>query len=116
MFQLNQRFRSFIKPAAIYLAVIASVFAFNAIRLRVLSRAQASGPAPERNVSDKPFFSLSTNRTFAPGEHARLSASYQGIDHLDFRVYQIKDPLKFFRQLLGKGTRARFQTVLGLDS
>ena len=97
--QLSQRFRSLSKPAAIYLGVIAVVFAFNAIRLRVLSRAQASGLSLERNISEKPFFSLSTNRTFAPGEHARLSASYQGIDHLDFRVYQIKDPAKFFKQL-----------------
>src|SRR5207245_138843 len=99
VFEMNSRSRYLFTTLATYLSVIAAVFAFNAIRLRVLSRAQASGLSPKRNVSEKPFFSLSTNRTFAPGEHARLSASYQGIDHLDFRVYQIKDPAKFFRQL-----------------
>src|SRR5712692_6130211 len=99
VFEMNSRSRHLFTTAAVYLSVIATVFAFNAIRLRVLSRSQVSSLAPERNLSDKPFFSLSTNRTFAPGEHARLSASYQGIDHLDFRVYQIKDPVKFFKQL-----------------
>ncbi len=116
MFQLNQRLRGFIKPAATYLTVVVAVFAFNAIRLRVLSRAQTA-PTPPPSA-DKPFFSLTTNRTFAPGERAKLWASYQGVDHLDFRVYQIKDPIKFFKQLddphqLGKRQKEEVTTNYG---
>src|SRR5262249_38096061 len=40
-----------------------------------------------------------TNRTYSPNESARLWASYQNVDYLDFRVYHIKDPSKFFKQL-----------------
>src|SRR5213079_800794 len=29
---------------------------------------------------------------------SRVWASYQNIDHLDFRVYRVKDPSKFFKQ------------------
>src|SRR5262249_37057518 len=41
---------------------------------------------------------------------------YQGIDSLDFRVYQIKDPFKFFRQLntphqMGEEDRAHVEEV-----
>src|SRR6185295_14979469 len=50
-------------------------------------------------VSTKPYFSLVTNKTYSPNESARLWASYQNIDYLDFRVYRIKDPNKFFKQL-----------------
>ncbi|MFS8085282.1 MAG: MG2 domain-containing protein, partial [Acidobacteriota bacterium] len=42
---------------------------------------------------------LTTNRTYSPNESARLWASYQNVDYLDFRVYRVKDPVKFFKQL-----------------
>ncbi len=35
----------------------------------------------------------------APSDNPRLWVDYQGVDHLDFRVYQVKDPRKFFTQL-----------------
>src|ERR1700674_1730261 len=82
----------------IYLGVIIAALAFNVVRARMIAKKAAQTTA-QATFSDKPFFSLTTNRTFAPGERANLSASYRGIDHLDFRVYQVKDPLKFFKQL-----------------
>lgn len=47
----------------------------------------------------KPYFSLSTNRSFATNDHARVVINYQNVDHLDFRVYRVKDPVKFFKKL-----------------
>src|SRR6185503_16546763 len=47
-----------------------------------------------RPASAKPFFSLSTHRTYGSSDNARMWVDYQGIDHLDFRVYQVKDPRK----------------------
>src|SRR6185369_4923926 len=47
----------------------------------------------------KPYFSLTTNRSYSPNESARMWTSYQNIEYLDFRVYRIKDPNTFFKQL-----------------
>ncbi len=45
------------------------------------------------------YFSISSDRTFAPGEKARVTYSSQNVDSLEFRVYRVNDPLKFFRQM-----------------
>ena len=50
-------------------------------------------------VETKPFFSLSTNRTFGTSENPRLWLDHRSIDSLDFRVYRINDPRQFFTQL-----------------
>ncbi|MDQ5837768.1 MAG: hypothetical protein M3379_13405, partial [Acidobacteriota bacterium] len=52
---------------------------------------------PEEHA--KPFFSLHTNRTYATTDRARVWVNYRGVDSLDFRVYKVKDPVQFFRQL-----------------
>src|SRR5438270_12336752 len=98
-----QRLRKILLTAAIYLIVVASAFGFNVI----CSRAARNQPAPPAQpetpaptvATTKPYFSLTTNRTYSPNESARLWASYQNIDYLDFRVYRVKDPNKFFKQL-----------------
>lgn len=97
------RIGRYLATAIIYLALVASVFGFNIIRART---ARMAPPAKEPPASDKPavsittpYFSLTTNRSYSPNETARLWASYQNIDFLDFRVYRIKDPSKFFKQL-----------------
>ena len=96
----NQRARRILATAAIYLAVAASVFGFNVFRSRAARQAaQPAGPEAPGVSSTKPYFSLTTNRTYSPNESARLWASYQNIEYLDFRVYHIKDPSKFFKQL-----------------
>jgi uncharacterized protein YfaS (alpha-2-macroglobulin family) len=91
----------YILTAGIYLALVASVLGFNVIRSGTTPATAAITAESEtpKIVSTKPYFQLTTNKTYSPNESARLWASYQNIDYLDFRVYRIKDPNKFFKQL-----------------
>ncbi|MGA9997576.1 MAG: MG2 domain-containing protein [Pyrinomonadaceae bacterium] len=94
-----------VKIVVIYLSIIAAVFLFTTLRMRAEAKRAAEQPEPEatyeteRNPNAKPYFSLSTHRTYATSEKARFWIDYQGVDHLDFRVYRVKDPVKFFKQL-----------------
>ena len=86
----------------VYLAVIVSTVALATLRSQVRGAqtapaAPAASPQPSPTV--KPRFSLSTSRTYGADEKARVYIAYQGVDTLDFRVYQVKDPFRFFRQL-----------------
>jgi hypothetical protein len=47
----------------------------------------------------RPYFSLSTDRTYAPGETPIVRYSAQNIDALEFRAYRVNDPVEFFRRL-----------------
>ena len=68
------------------------------------SRLQHTSPEPEATpfivntdvtpVKTKPFFSLSTNRTFGTLENPRLWLDHRGIDSLDFRVYRRESDLQ----------------------
>lgn len=97
----NNKTHRYVATGIIYLALVASVFGFNVIRARTAPPpepgAAPSGAPPV--TSTKPYFSLTTNRTYSPNEPARMWASYQNVDYLDFRVYRVKDPNKFFKQL-----------------
>jgi len=97
----NPRASRYIATAVIYLALVGSVLGFNIIRARsARNAAQPRQPEPPPALSStKPYFSLTTNRSYSPNESARLWASYQNIEYLDFRVYRVKDPNKFFKQL-----------------
>src|SRR5947199_9577053 len=96
----NQRPRRYLATGAIYLAVAASVFGFNIMRSRAARpAAQPAQPDQPTVVSTTPYFSVTTKRTYSANETARLWASYQNIEYLDFRVYAVKVPLKFFKQL-----------------
>ncbi len=64
-------------------------------RVNPVSQARTGSP----NVAAKPFFSLSTHRTYGTGDRVRFWINYRAVDHLDFRVYRVKDPLQFFKQL-----------------
>lgn len=101
MSENNSRLRRYVVTAAIYLALAASVFGFNVIRSRTFAPPTVQLVQPEKPSisSTKPYFSLTTNRTYSANESARLWASYQNVEYLDFRVYHIKDPSKFFKQL-----------------
>src|SRR5215813_13549882 len=86
----------------VYLAVIVSTVALATLRNQVRGAqtapaAPAASPQPSPKV--KPRFTLSTSRTYGADEKARVYIGYQGVDSLDFRVYQVKDPFRFFRQL-----------------
>ncbi|HMG73006.1 MAG TPA: hypothetical protein VK582_05850, partial [Pyrinomonadaceae bacterium] len=100
MSETKSRLPRYLATAAIYLAVVASAFGFNVIRSRA-ARPSAEAPPPPGPtiVSSKPYFSLTTNRSYSPNETTRMWASYQNVDYLDFRVYRVKDPTKFFKQL-----------------
>ena len=95
------KIRRYVATGIIYLALVASVLGFNVIRAR--TAAPPTQPEPDKAptlVSDaKPYFSLTTNRSYSPNESARLWANYKNVEYLDFRVYRVKDPNKFFKQL-----------------
>jgi uncharacterized protein YfaS (alpha-2-macroglobulin family) len=96
----NTKIRRYLATGIIYLALVASVLGFNVIRARTAP--PPTKPAVEKPptvLTTNPYFSLTTNRSYSPNESARLWTSYQNIDYLDFRVYRIKDPGKFFKQL-----------------
>jgi len=44
-------------------------------------------------------FSLSTSRTFAPGESVKIELIAHNVPELEFRVYRVGDPQKFFAGL-----------------
>jgi alpha-2-macroglobulin len=45
------------------------------------------------------YFSLNSNRTYAPGQKVSIDVWSQNVDVLEFRVYRVNDPVKFFVQL-----------------
>ncbi len=102
--------KSILKTILAYLALIALVLCFAILRGRTVNRfAAETAPetVPEYGSADtkpfdpdaKPFFSLVTHRTYGSGDKARLWVNYRGLNELDFRVYRVKDPVKFFKQL-----------------
>jgi uncharacterized protein YfaS (alpha-2-macroglobulin family) len=76
--------------------VLAAVALLGLAAMRPWTRAKADTPAV---VGPKPFFSLTSNRTYGTNNNARVWLNYHGIEDIDFRVYKVKDPAKFFRQL-----------------
>jgi hypothetical protein len=103
VFEMNSRSYRVLTASLIYLVAIAGALTIATLRSRAkLKAAPVTEPAysdTERRPSGKPFFSLSTHRTYGTSDNARLWVDYQGVDHLDFRVYQVKDPRRFFTQL-----------------
>src|SRR5882757_4966812 len=66
------------------------------IRLLVLLAAAAALLGQGEN---EPYFALSSSRTFSSNGKAGVSLSAYNVDSLEFRVYRITDPQKFFGQL-----------------
>ncbi|MFN2493103.1 MAG: alpha-2-macroglobulin [Pyrinomonadaceae bacterium] len=87
----------------IYVLAIAAALTIATLRTRAKVKAPAETEPvvaeTERAPAGKPFFSLATHRTYGTTDNARLWVDYHGVDHLDFRVYQVKDPRKFFTEL-----------------
>ncbi|HEX7961726.1 MAG TPA: hypothetical protein VF493_17525, partial [Terriglobales bacterium] len=50
-------------------------------------------------AKSEPYFSLSADRTFLPGEKIKIHLYANSVDALEFRVYKISDPTAFFEQL-----------------
>ena len=47
----------------------------------------------------KAYFSVSTNKTFLPGEKVGIRVYSTNVEALEFRVYRVKDPIAFFERL-----------------
>ncbi|MBI1760017.1 MAG: hypothetical protein HYR56_01140 [Acidobacteria bacterium] len=97
------KLRNHFTVITVYLVVIATTLALATFRPRAQEQQQPAqtpaNAAPQPSPSIKPNFSLSTNRTYGTSEKTRIYINYQAVNYLDFRVYQIKDPVKFFKQL-----------------
>ena len=52
---------------------------------------------PEEDA--QPFFSLSSQRTWMPGEKPEVAVYAHNVSSLEFRVYRVNDPVKFFSQM-----------------
>ncbi len=98
MSETKSRYR-FLTASIVYLVAIGAVFAIATMRSRARVAPEPEIEVTERAPATKPFFSLSTHRTYGSNDTARLWVDYQAVDHLDFRVYQVKDPRKFFTEL-----------------
>ena len=103
MLEMNSRSYRILTASLIYLVAIAGALSIATLRSRAKAKPETNTEPvyseSERRPSGKPFFSLSTHRTYGTSDNARLWVDYQGVDHLDFRVYQVRDPRKFFTQL-----------------
>ncbi|RXH58616.1 alpha-2-macroglobulin family protein [Granulicella sibirica] len=53
----------------------------------------------EASAAPAPYFTLSTYKSFAPGEKPKLHLYSRNVDELEFRVYHIEDPDKFVANL-----------------
>src|SRR5579872_1933489 len=48
---------------------------------------------------EEPYFSLSSNRTFGSNSKPSIAMTAWNVDSMEFRVYRVNDPVKFFTQL-----------------
>ena len=59
-----------------------------------------AGTLPAAAADSAPrSFSLSTSRTFAPGESVKIQLLARNVPEFEFRVYKVRDPEKFFAGL-----------------
>src|SRR5215472_12131860 len=68
----------------------------NALRLVLLFTAAVVGLSQSEN---EPYFSLASFRTYESNGKPKISLSAWNIDSLEFRIYRVNDPVKFFQQL-----------------
>jgi alpha-2-macroglobulin len=55
--------------------------------------------AQDQPESTEPSFSVSSRQTYAPSQEPKIWLTFKQVDHLDFRVYRVKDPVLFFSKL-----------------
>lgn len=68
--------------------------------LAVLTLLLSAAAAVPASATDAPrSFSLSTTRTFAPGESVKIQLITRNVPELEFRVYKVRDAEKFFAGL-----------------
>jgi len=80
--QMNSRSSRVISAALIYLVVIAGVVTVAALRSRAKAKPEAAPEPPieetEKPPATKPFFSLSTHRTYGTTDNPRIWVDYRG--------------------------------------
>jgi alpha-2-macroglobulin len=54
---------------------------------------------PAFAAEKKIYFSVTTSKTFSPAEKPKIQLYAHDVDALEFRVYRLRDPLKFFQKL-----------------
>ncbi len=67
--------------------------------LTALLVASHGARAQEEPASLEPSFTVSSRQTYAPSQEPKVWISFRQIDHLDFRIYRVKDPILFFSKL-----------------
>lgn len=109
-----------LRAVLIYAAVVAVTFSIANSKLRAAAEEAPQFLLPsEARMAEQPFFSLTTNRTFGTTENPRLWLDYRGLKSLDFRVYRVNDPTRFFAQLSNPhqmGEAEEEQTAANLQS
>ncbi|MEZ5403313.1 MAG: alpha-2-macroglobulin family protein [Bryobacteraceae bacterium] len=58
-----------------------------------------AAPTVAQEDEGRAYFSLSSGRTYAPGESPAISLWAQNVKKLEFRLYRVSDPEKFFLNL-----------------
>ena len=66
------------------------------VQLVLLLAAVATGLSQSET---QPYFALASSQTFGTQSKPSVSLSAWAVDSLEFRVYRIEDPLKFFQQI-----------------
>jgi len=54
---------------------------------------------PQGDSDTESYFSLTSQRTFQPGEKPEIAVNAHNVKELEFRVYRVKNPVKFFSQM-----------------
>jgi uncharacterized protein YfaS (alpha-2-macroglobulin family) len=54
---------------------------------------------PTAGQHSEAYFSLSTEKTYTPGEKINVRLDSQGVSALEFRIYRVNDPARFFEHL-----------------
>src|SRR5271157_2330380 len=66
--------------------------------LRLMLLLAAAAPGLSQGESE-PYFALSSGRTFGTNGRPTVALSAWKVDSLEFRVYRVDDPMKFFEQI-----------------
>src|SRR5574337_372310 len=53
----------------------------------------------QETPSTEPFFTVSSQQTFAPSQQPKIWIQFRQVDRLDFRIYRVKDAVAFFGKL-----------------
>jgi alpha-2-macroglobulin len=53
----------------------------------------------QQDADTESWFSLTSQRTYLPGEKPEISVNAHNVNQLEFRVYRVNNPVKFFSQM-----------------